>query len=881
VIAAILALIGRARIALRHMVGRRALEREMDVEFRSHIAHRADDLERRGLSRGVAERAARVEFGGVEAQKDAAREARGLRAWDELRANVAFAARGVAHHPIQSLIVVTTLTLGLGISAVVFSVLNALAFRARVDRDAASFTRIFASYSSDTSGPSFPASVTLGDYLAYARQMRSLSPIAGWQHVQLALSAGAKPTPGALVTCGFFDVYGPVRPIAGRVLQRDDCDSRAPVAVIGNDLWHSVFGADPGAVGRVLRINGQTIRIVGIAPTFGSASVDDQLWLPYTLRGRLQLGPDDPASPNAMWLFLDGRLAPGSTRGDVLAEARVMAAQQDNATHGRHTTVFVTNGSLVASPGNGIVVSGIVAVVFVGLACLALVACASVVSILLAIADGRRTEMALRMALGAGAPRLAAMLGTESLMLAGVAGVAACALTFRLPGLLMTWMVQRPINFSLAPDWHVFAFLLVTTVLAALVAANAPIRAVLSLDLNSTLRRMPDGTGGRARRGNALMSAEIGGATALLVATIALTRLPARIANSPPRFDARHVLATTLRVPPPATGGWRSFHDDLGRALGTVSGVRGVAFATAGPVSDEGTGSVELTTAEKGRRVMPSIEVSPTYFDVFGIRVERGRAFTPADAECAAAVCPVILSREAAREWWGNADPLGRRLAIDATHTLDVVGIAGDATSEIAEPVQALMVYTPWRPNARLYQPFLRIEDSRSGVVHRVASLVNERFAGAVVAPMTVEEQLTQLTDAFQRVGEVVGIMAAITAALAVVGVYGVVALAARRRLKEMGIRLALGARRMDIYRAMVAPNARPVVIGLIVGALFATGMAFESDRLLAQEFPVRITDPIAFVVAGLALAAAVGVAMLVPARRATSVDPALVVRQE
>jgi ABC-type antimicrobial peptide transport system permease subunit len=853
VIAAVTAAINRARQTLRQLIGRRALEREMDDEFRSHIAHRADDLQRVGLSREAAERAARVEFGGVESQKDAARDARGLRAWDEVRANVAFAARGVAHHPIQSLIVVTTLTLGLGISAVVFSVLNALAFRARVDRDAASFTRIFASYRSDTSGPSFPASVTLGDYLEYARQMRSLSPIAGWQHVQLALSAGARPTPGALVTCGFFDVYGPVRPIAGRVLQRDDCDSRAPVAVIGNDLWHSVFGADPGAVGRVLRINGQTIRIVGIAPTFGSASSDDQLWLPYTLRGRLQLGSDDPASPNAMWLFLDGRLAPGATRGDVLAEARVIAAQQDIATPGRHTAVFVTNGSLVARPGNGIVVSGIVAVVFVGLACLALVACASVVSILLAIADGRRTEMALRMALGAGAPRLAAMLATESLMLASVAGVAACALTFRLPGLLMTWIVQRPINFSLAPDWHVFAFLLVTTVLAALVAANAPIRAVLALDLNSTLRRMPDGTGGRARRGNGLMSAEIGGATALLVATIALTRLPARIANAPPRFDARHVLATTLRVPQPATG----------------------------PVSDEGTGSIELATAEKGRRMMPWIEVSPTYFDVFGIRVERGRAFTTADADCAAAVCPVILSREAAREWWGSADPLGKHLAMDATHTLDVVGVAADATSEVAEPVQALMLYTPWRPNARLYQPFLRVEDARGGVARRVASMVGERFAGAVAAPVTVEEQLTQLTDAFQRVGEVVGIMAGITAVLAIVGVYGVVALAARRRLKEMGIRLALGARRMDIYRAMVGPNARPVVIGLILGTLFATGMAFESDRLLAQEFPVRITDPIAFVVAGLALAAAVGVAMLVPARRATSVDPALVVRQE
>jgi ABC-type antimicrobial peptide transport system permease subunit len=191
------------------------------------------------------------------------------------------------------------------------------------------------------------------------------------------------------------------------------------------------------------------------------------------------------------------------------------------------------------------------------------------------------------------------------------------------------------------------------------------------------------------------------------------------------------------------------------------------------------------------------------------------------------------------------------------------------------------MVYTPWRPNARLYQAFLRVGDSRGGVVQRVASVVNERFAGAVAAPITVEEQLTLLTDAFQRIGEVVGVMAAITAVLAIVGVYGVVALAARRRLKEMGIRLALGARKADVYRAMVAPNARPVTIGLVVGAVLATVAAIESDRLLAQEFPVKLVDPIAFVVAALILAAAVALAMLVPARRATTVDPALVLRQD
>jgi predicted permease len=870
----------RARILLFRAFDRLETEREMDAEFRSHIAHRADDLEKHGMSRAAAERAARIEFGAVEAQKDAARDARAWGIVGELRANLAFASRGLAHHPIQSLIVVVTLSLGLGISAVVFSVMNALAFRARVDHDAASFVRIYASYRTDTTGPSSAGPVPLRDFLAYERTMRTLSPATGWQFVQVSIADGGKPTPGSLVTCTFFDVYGPVRPIAGRMLQRDDCDSRAPVAVIGEALWRSDFGADSQTVGKVLRINGQTIRVVGVAPTFSSASTNDQIWLPYTLRGRLQLGTDDPASPNAMWMFLDGRLASGATWGDVAVEARVIAAQQDRLTPGRRTGVFVTDGSIVARPGNGVVVGGTVAVVFVALACLALVACASVVSILLAIAHTRRTEMALRMALGAGAPRLAAMLGTESLMLASLAGVFASVLTFRMPRLLMEWIVQRPVNFSLAPDWHVFAFLLVATLSAALVAANAPIRAVLSLDLNSALRRVPDQVRGRVTRGNALMSVEIGGATALLVASIALTRLPARVNDSPPRFDARHVLAANLRAPHPAAG-WQSFHDDMGRALATAAGVRGVAFATSGPAGDEGTGVLEVATTENSRRPLPWAEVSPTYFDVFGMRVERGRAFIPTDAGCSAPVCPTVLSREAARELWRGADPIGKRLAVDATHSLEVVGVVSDASSEIAEPAQALMLYTPWRPNARLYQPFMRVEDSRSGVIKSVTSLVSERFAGAVVAPITVEDQIRLLTDAFQRIGQAVGAMAAITAVLAIVGVYGVVALAARRRSKEMGVRLALGARRIDVYRAMVSPNARPVTRGLVAGALFTTAMAVAADRVLAQEFPVKIVDPIAFILAGLALATAVSIAMLVPARRATTVDPATVLRQE
>jgi predicted permease len=870
----------RVRAIVRHFVDRLTLEREMDEEFKSHIQLRADDLERRGLPRHEAERMARVEFGGVEAQKEGARDARGLRPWDELRANVRYAMRGLVHHPVQSSIVVTTLTLGIGISAVIFSVMSALAFRARVDRDPATFTRMLVSYRTDTTPPSFPAAATLGDYLAFARSIHSLSSIAGWQHVQVTLSGASRPTPGALVTCGFFTVYGPPRPVAGRMLRRDDCESRAPVVVIGNELWRTAFGADTAAVGRVVRINGETVRIVGIAPPFSSASTDDELWLPYSLSESLHLGSDDPASPNALRLFIDGRLARGATRGDVSMEARVIAAQLDQSISGRRTTVFVTDGSLLAKPGNGLVVTGVLAAVFVGLACLALVACASVASIMLTIADGRRTEMALRMALGAGATRLAAMLATEALMLASVAGVLASLLTFRLPTMLLQWIIQRPVDFSLAPDWHVFALLLVTTLGAALVGANAPVRAALALDLSSTLRGAGGEARDRVRGGRMLMTAEICGATALLVATIALTRLPARVAGSPPRFDARHVLAVNLRIPQPANSGWRSVHDELDRALSPLDGVRAVTFATAQPVGDEATRFTEVTTAEHRRTGLPSIEIAPNYFDVFGIRLDRGRSFTLADADCAA-VCPAIVSREAARELWAGADPLGQYLTVDANHSLLVVGVAADASSEIAEPVQAMMMYTPWQPNAHLYQPFLKVDNAQSGIARTVSSLVSERFAGAVAAPRTVEESLELATDAFQRIGEIVGLLAAITAMLALVGVYGVVALAARRRLKEMGIRLALGARRIDVYRAMVAPNARSVLVGVVIGAVFATALAFESDRLLAQVFPVRLVDPVAFALAAASLTAAVLIAMLVPARRATAVDPAVVLRQE
>jgi predicted permease len=874
------AFLHRLRAIARHLVSRRALERDMDTEFRSHIAHRADDLEGRGLSRATAERAARIEFGSTESYKDAAREARGLRLWDELRAALSFAARGIMHRPVQSLIIVVTLTLGIGINASVFTLLDALFLRARVDHDAASFVRMLSAYGTDSTPPGFPAATTLGDVLAYSRQMKSLAAIGGWQHAVVAMGPGATPTPAELVTCGFFTVYGPLRPLAGRMLQPQDCDAKLPVAVVSNVVWRDELSSAPDVIGRVIRINGRAVRIVGVAPPFSSAQNDDKLWLPYTLRGYLQLGTDDVTSPNAMRLIVDGRLAPGYASADAFAEAKVIAAQQDVLSHGRHTVILMTDGSILGSPGNGAIVSGIVALVFIGLACLALVAFANVVSILLAVAHARQREMALRMALGAGAPRLAGMLAVESLALAAAAGACATLITLRLPRVLFEWIVQRDITFSLAPDWRVFVFLFVTTTLAATVAANAPIRLILSLDLDAVLRGTSVGERRMPRRGSRLIGVQIGAAAALLIASIGLTRLPHRVESAPLRFDAGHVVALNLRAPEPANG-WRAFHGDLARTLADVAGVTGVAFGSATPAGDVNAGSVGVTTAARVHRTLPAITVSPEYFDVFGIRVQRGRALRADDVDCDAAVCAVVVSREAARALFGAADPIGQHLTLDRSHAFEIVGVAADAPSDIAERAQALMVYRPWHPALKLYQPFVHADRDVDRVGRAAAGAIMQRYAGVVAAPRTVQAEIKLLTDAFQRIGAVVGSVAAIAALLAIVGAYGVIALAAKRRLKEMGIRIALGARPAHVYRAMVQPNARAVTIGLVIGAILATALAALCDRLIGALFPVRIVDPIAFLVAGLTLAVAALVAMLVPARRVASLQPARVLRQD
>ena len=279
------------------------------------------------------------------------------------------------------------------------------------------------------------------------------------------------------------------------------------------------------------------------------------------------MGSDDPNASTALYLTIDGRLRAGYSRSDASAELRVLAAQQDVVQHGRRTSVIVTDGSMVNRPGNAFAILSIVALVFAALACLSLVACANVVSLLLAVAHTRHVEIALRMALGSSSARLTRMLLTETLALAAVAGVSASFVARRAPEFLIGWITQRPLVYPTQPNWHVFVFLFATTLLAALVVGSAPIRAaraVRSRRLSSRIDQWNERTqsrqqrvDGRANRWRRRAARRGGGGACTM---------PARIAAAPAHFDARQVLALNILPPDRATGEWTAYHADVARA---------------------------------------------------------------------------------------------------------------------------------------------------------------------------------------------------------------------------------------------------------------------------------------------------------------------------
>jgi predicted permease len=867
------------------------MESEMDVELRFHIEAFADDLIRNGVPRQEAVRRARIEFGGIERTKEECRDARAIGLIDRLSGDIRFALRNLRKHALLSATVIITLALGLGVSTAVFTFVDATVLRARVDKDPDSFVRVYSTYTTDPANPGPSGSTTLEDYLAFRDHAQSLQDIVAWQRVTAPLGQNDSSERWVLlVTCDFFQLYPLNHPGLGRLLDESDCAASRPVVVLSETLWRDRLAADPHVIGKSISFNGQPVTVVGITPSeFVGQIRGAQAWFPYTLQPHLKLGPDFRKAPDAPWLTVEGRLSPGFSRVGATSELALLARRQDLLHPLRRSAVTLTNGSMLQEPQIHGTVSLLVALTMGVLTFIVVIVCANVTALLLSRGDARRQEIAIRLALGATKPALVRMLLVETLVLASLASLASLYFVYQLPGILMHWLVVGPVKWPVYPDWRVFVYLSSITLLAAALAGLAPAIESVRINLTDALKRGPSLFGGAGKEfsfRDLLIAGQVAASLFLLVGAGLFLRAHHQMMARGPGYDTRQVLipSLSLRDPREFPQSWRTFHSVLTQRLQAVPGVQSVAYASEQASSGEGEARVEsVQLAGRSMRHVHINEVSPEFFATLGIPILGGRGLQETDSACGRTVCRVVVSEEFVKEFITTEDPLGVSLRTSKGATLEVVGVARDTSSALHGRPDSPLIYEPWAPDAEPYAPIVRFSGDAVAVGQAVTAMLRRSYPGAYLDVRTIQSEIDANLDGFWHLEVLTAILGGVAVTLAIIGIYGVISFTVTRRTQEIGVRVALGGQNTDIYAAVIKPNLRPIIVGMIVGESLALTGAWILSRVLERNpfMPMRPNDPVTFAAVPILIAAAALVACYVPARRASRVNPTIALRYE
>ena len=801
--------------------------------------------------------------------------------------------RLLKHNPLVAGAIVLTLTFGIGMNTGVFTVLNGMMVRARVDQDPDRFAHVSVQYSGQGGVSVLDGSVSVADFRSYQESVHAMGNLGAWAIGRSTIGSD-DPTQWLIlpVTCNFFSLYGLDRPKLGRLFRAEEC-ARAggePVAVIGEDLWRRRFDADPQILGRTILLNHQPFSIVGVAPArFSGQLRGPGVWVPYTMEPAFFSGRDFFRDDSVEWLMLEGRLAPGQTRSTAQAELTVIARRRDRLQPGRQTTIFVTNGSFLQEPSQRTQLLWIAPLIMGALTLILLLACTNVTMLLLSRAAARQREIAIRLALGAGRARLLRMLLTESLILACVSGAISAWIAGRVPAGMEKLMPGMP-YYPMKPDMLVFAYLAGITLAAGIVAGLAPAAESLRVDLTASLKGQ-EGLFGSRRSGarGFLVAAQVAMSLTLLVGAGLFVRAEFTTFQANPGFETRQVLLFTARPPtPPYTAASAAaFYSELGRRLRALPGVDSVAFAGPPPFSsDEGQGPTEevrLPGQANGTGLKAlATTVSPEFFATIGIPIVRGRAFRMGEVPLKDAPSPIVISEALARTLWPGRDPLGKALEDSSDRTQEIVGVARDVESQRFGAVDGPLFYRVRDPRTYGDAVLVRFRGDAAAAQMAARSLLREMDREILPRIETLQSVMDNLAALFWKTAQIVLLLGLVALALAVVGIYGVVAFSVSRRTREIGIRIALGATRADIVISVMAATARPVLAGVMAGLLLSAGGAAALAQVMrATPIGIDVHDPLAYLgVTALLLLTALA-AMFGPALRATRAEPLRALRQD
>ena len=710
---------------------------------------------------------------------------------------------------------------------------------------------------------------------------------------------------GHLVSGNYFAVLE-VRALIGRTLSpEDDQPGAMPAAVVSYGYWHERWADDPSVVGRTVGLNGSPFTIVGIMPPsfFGErVRRAPDFWLPLSVQPVVERRESYLSNQQTYWLGLIGRLRPGTGLEQAQAQVDVALRQLLTRQFGEQLTPerrAKIGGPLVSLVPGGAGISWLrsvygerLRVLMAVAAFVLLIACANVASLVLSLAAARRPEVAMRLALGASRWRLVRQLLTESVLLAGLGGVAGLALAEWGVGVLKALVAQTsPVEVGLSV--RVLAFTLVVSVLSGVLFGLAPALRAGRGDLATSMRERGEGASAarrRARLAPALVVAQVALSLVLLLGAGLLARSLVNLVREGLGFAREGVLLVDIDT---RLAGYKSAElgDYYRRLIERVSRVPGVRAATVASYSPMSGSSRSNTITIQGFRPAPdqSMDVElpsigPGYAETLGLPIVAGRGLTERDAGGSPLVA--VVNQAFARAYFPHGNPVGRRFGFDSQHSGDfeIVGVVGDARFHSAREAPAPMAFLSILQAADQSAFFggeleVRTAGEPSNLTAAVRGAVADVDARVPIAGVTT--LAAQFTDSLGRdalFARLVGVFSALALVLACVGLYGVVSQAVSRRTNELGVRMALGADGGAILRMVLRDAAALVLLGLVIGVPAALAAA----RIIrSQLFGVGPADPLTLLATCALLAAVALVAGFLPARRAARVDPVVALRAE
>lgn len=861
------------------------VDQEFSEEIRAYLDMVTEAKIRQGLTPQEARRNALLELGGVDQVEERVREIRMGQfietAWRDVRLGV----RALVHSPIFTAVTVLSLALGIGANTAIFSVVNGLLLRPLSYPESERLVDVWHTPPQQ----SFPGldrfSVSPANYLDWKAQSNAFEQIAVYGYAGLSLSTSNDPLPliGSTVSSDFFSVLRS-NALQGRTFTPDEERAGSDqVVVISHGLWQRAFGANPNIVGQTITLNSRSFTVVGIMPAGFEFPREAELWIPLAW-------DDKERQLRSIHDYLViARLKQNVSVQQAQAEMSTISSrleqQYPEENKGWGAVVIPLREDLVGDIRTPLLV------LFFAVSFVLLIACANVANLMLARGANRQKEFAVRIALGAGRARLVRQLLTESVLLAVIGGL--------LGLLLAIWGSKMLVRLGSLPnagdvgiDLWALGFTLLVSFAAGIVIGILPALQFTRTSVSETLKQGSGRTGGSAIKQHtrkALVISEVALSLVLLIGAGLMIRSFWKLQQVDPGFDINNALTMSVVLTPTRYSEPHqqlAFFDRVLEQIRAVPGVVSVGVTTTVPLA--GSGSTQPFSIE-GRPTGAIAEqpmaqtryISPDYFRAIGIPLRQGRFFSDQDRDKSAPV--VIISEAMARRFFPGENPVGKRLT-PSFHleqgVREIVGVVGDVKARGLDSDSSTMMYLPFKQSPRPFLSFVvRTASNPESLIQPVSkaiySIDNEQ---ALTDVQTMEQVLTQSLSGQRFNMTLLLAFAGVALMLAAAGVYGVMNYTVALRRRELGIRMALGAARMDVLRLVLGQGLTLTLIGVGAGLI----SAYALTRLMASLlYGVTATDYLTFGIVSAVLIIVGVAASYVPARRATKVNPTIALRAE